>query len=226
MARVGLSGFSEAVNSAAVTGTCVKQTTPTGETYVVNVATGEKVIPGSMRPDGTLRKPIKVRPGYTPVEERRTFRTRQQLSREEHAAHVGTSIPGLTPVESGGPPKSMGSSKPRNRKKNGAGGGGPSPSKPTKAAEATEALADQLKEKLAVSKGEGEAAKASDPSKRLRNVKKKLNEIHELETKVAEGVPATTEQLENHNTCYDCGYDFDGKCLSLLLLVEWKESKE
>ncbi|KAL8446067.1 hypothetical protein Emed_005246 [Eimeria media] len=200
MARAGLSGFSEAVDAASVTGSCVKQTTPTGETYVVNVATGEKVIPGSMRPDGTLRKPIKVRPGYIPMEERRTFRTRQQLSREEHAAHVGTSIPGLTPVESGGPKSSSSSSssssKPRNRKKSGGGSGAPSPSKPTKAAaDETEALADLVKEKLVINK-EAEPAKASDPSKRLRNVRKKLNEIKDLEQKVAEGVPATPEQLE------------------------------
>ncbi|KAL8433669.1 hypothetical protein ACSSS7_003738 [Eimeria intestinalis] len=194
MARAGASGFSEAVDSAAITGNCVKQTTPTGETYVVNVATGEKVIPGSVRPDGTLRKPIKIRPGYTPIEERRTFRTRQQLSREEHASHVGTSIPGLTPVENVGP-KSSGSSKSRNKKKIDGGGGAPSPIKTTKAADDTDVLADQLKEKLAVSK-EAEPAKASDPSKRLRNIRKKLNEIKELEQKVAEGVPATPEQLE------------------------------
>ncbi|KAL8455978.1 hypothetical protein Emag_000221 [Eimeria magna] len=165
MARASASGFNEAVDTAAVTGSCVKQTTPTGETYVVNVATGEKMIPGSMRPDGTLRKPIKVRPGYIPMEERRAFRTRQQLSRDEHAAHVGTSIPGLTPVEGEGQ-KSSGSSKPRNRKKSGGGAGAPpSPSKPAKAADETEALADLVKEKLEISE-EAEPAKVPDASKR------------------------------------------------------------
>lgn len=61
-------GFSELVEDGSdVTGTCVKQTTVTGETYLLNVATGEKVIPGSLRPDGTMRKSIKVRAGYTPA---------------------------------------------------------------------------------------------------------------------------------------------------------------
>ncbi|KAL8432211.1 hypothetical protein Efla_005107 [Eimeria flavescens] len=190
-AAASASGFNELVEAEVVTGSCVKQTTATGETYLLNVATGEKVIPGSLRPDGTMRKPIKVRPGYIPVEERRTFRTRQQLSREEHRANVGSSIPGLLPVEEENSARSSSSSKQKKKKKAGA-AAAKSPKlqqqqQQQQQQQDEEALAAQLQEKLTV---------GVDPSKRLRNLKKKLSEIAELEKKVAEGATATPEQLE------------------------------
>lgn len=190
------SGFSEIVDTAGVVGTCIKQTTVTGETYVVNVATGEKVIPGSLRPDGTMRKPIKVRAGYTPVEERRAFRTRHQLSRDEHRAHVGSSIPGLTPVEDAGQAAS-GNSKPRKKK----------PSSDTSSSSGHEKQGQNTRNKgdedklckqlgnLSIGK-DTEQARAADPNKRLRNIRKKINEIIDLEKKVASGEKATPEQLE------------------------------
>lgn len=190
------SGFSEMVETAGVTGTCIKQTTITGETYVVNVATGEKVIPGSQRPDGTMRKPIKVRPGYTPVEERRAFRTRQQLSRDEHRANVGSSIPGLTPEEQPAS-KASTNSKPQ-KKKQGGDARSPTPQAQQPAHRTAADLGDKLcgqVEKLSIRENT-EQPKAVDPCKRLRNIRKKINEIIELEKKVLEGETLTPEQLE------------------------------
>lgn len=45
----------------------VEERTDMGERYLVDVTTGEKVIAGSRRPDGSYRKEIRVRPGYTPM---------------------------------------------------------------------------------------------------------------------------------------------------------------
>jgi len=44
---------------------------------VVTMAeSGERIIPGSRRPDGTLRKDIRVRPGYVPIEEQEVYVSR------------------------------------------------------------------------------------------------------------------------------------------------------
>jgi partner of Y14 and mago protein len=37
--------------------------------------TGERVIPGSRRPDGTVRKERRVRAGYTPQEEQQVYKS-------------------------------------------------------------------------------------------------------------------------------------------------------
>merc|ERR1711998_539837 len=41
-----------------------------------------KVIEGTMRPDGTMRKAVKIRPGYTPPDEVQKFATRGSKFRE------------------------------------------------------------------------------------------------------------------------------------------------
>lgn len=186
-------GFSELVEEGSdVTGTCVKQTTVSGETYLLNVATGEKVIPGSQRPDGTMRKPIKVRAGYTPAEERKAFRTRQQLSREQHEASAGSGIPGLTAVDdsrensSTSTSNNTSSSKPRKKKQE---------HKPSVADKRAEDKLCKQMEGLEV-REHTDQQKATDPTKRLRNVRKKINEIIELEKRVAAGEKLTPEQKD------------------------------
>ncbi|PHJ19397.1 mago binding protein [Cystoisospora suis] len=60
--------FSDACESSGSGGSMrVEERTDMGERYLVDVATGEKVIAGSRRPDGSYRKEIRVRPGYTPM---------------------------------------------------------------------------------------------------------------------------------------------------------------
>eukprot|EP01054_Gregarina_sp_Poly1_P002010 Gregarina_sp_Poly_1__2009@NODE_1527_length_3924_cov_82_479907_g1010_i0_p4_GENE_NODE_1527_length_3924_cov_82_479907_g1010_i0NODE_1527_length_3924_cov_82_479907_g1010_i0_p4_ORF_typecomplete_len197_score31_59Magobind/PF09282_10/2_6e13_NODE_1527_length_3924_cov_82_479907_g1010_i04721062 len=60
-----------------------------GETYIINEK-GEKLIAASRRADGSIRKPIKVRPGFMPLEERERFVSRGSAIRrgiEHSAAH-------------------------------------------------------------------------------------------------------------------------------------------
>ncbi|GAA6064152.1 hypothetical protein JCM10212_000225 [Sporobolomyces blumeae] len=59
-------------------------------------ADGQRVIASSRRPDGTYRKEIKVRPGYTPQEDVALFRTSKQAELDHHRATKG-SVPGLRP---------------------------------------------------------------------------------------------------------------------------------
>jgi len=56
----------------------------------------ERVIPESHRPDGTLRKQIKIRPGFTPQEDVRKFRGTKQAQMDSIALPKGHII-GWTP---------------------------------------------------------------------------------------------------------------------------------
>ncbi|KAI0346757.1 hypothetical protein BDW22DRAFT_1366747, partial [Trametopsis cervina] len=55
----------------------------------VNPRTLERVIPESRRPDGTVRKEIKIRPGYTPQEDVSRFRGTRQKQMEATALPKG-----------------------------------------------------------------------------------------------------------------------------------------
>ncbi|KIM46258.1 hypothetical protein M413DRAFT_441339 [Hebeloma cylindrosporum] len=56
----------------------------------------ERVIPESKRPDGTFRKQIKIRPGFTPQEDVRRFRGTKQAQMDTNALPKGHVI-GWTP---------------------------------------------------------------------------------------------------------------------------------
>lgn len=55
----------------------------------VDPHTLERVIPESRRPDGTIRKQIKIRPGFTPQEDVRRFRGTKQAQMDVNALPKG-----------------------------------------------------------------------------------------------------------------------------------------
>jgi len=55
----------------------------------VDPRTLERVIPESKRPDGTLRKQIKIRPGFTPQEDVRRFRGTKQAQMDANTLPKG-----------------------------------------------------------------------------------------------------------------------------------------
>jgi len=63
------------------------ETTPSG--IAVDPSTLERVIPESQRPDGTRRKEIKIRPGFTPQEDVRKFRGTKQQEMDARALPKG-----------------------------------------------------------------------------------------------------------------------------------------
>ncbi|KAI0723402.1 hypothetical protein C8Q76DRAFT_722735 [Earliella scabrosa] len=62
----------------------------------VDPRTLERVIPESKRPDGSMRKQIKIRPGYTPQEDVRRFRGTRQAQMDANSLPKGHII-GWTP---------------------------------------------------------------------------------------------------------------------------------
>ncbi|KAH9938384.1 uncharacterized protein B0H18DRAFT_949747 [Fomitopsis serialis] len=70
----------------------------------VDPRTLERVIPESRRPDGSVRKQIKIRPGFTPQEDVRRFRGSRQQQLDATALPKGHVI-GWTPPPTSSAPK-------------------------------------------------------------------------------------------------------------------------
>jgi len=71
------------------------ESTPSG--IAVDPKTLERVIPESKRPDGSTRKEIKIRPGFTPTEDVRKFRGTKQQEMDARALPKGHIIGWVPP---------------------------------------------------------------------------------------------------------------------------------
>ncbi|KAF4602168.1 hypothetical protein EYR40_005372 [Pleurotus pulmonarius] len=67
----------------------------------VDPYTLDRVIPESRRPDGTVRKQLKIRPGFTPQEDVRRFRGSRQAEMDARALPKGHIIGWVPPTNSG-----------------------------------------------------------------------------------------------------------------------------
>ncbi|KAF8195971.1 hypothetical protein K438DRAFT_2017193 [Mycena galopus ATCC 62051] len=86
----------------------------------VDPQTLDRVIPESRRPDGTVRKQIKIRPGFTPQEDVRRFRGTKQAQLDANALPKGHIIgwaPPPTSQASGSTAKPMSKSAKKNAKR-------------------------------------------------------------------------------------------------------------
>ncbi|GAU43300.1 hypothetical protein TSUD_389990 [Trifolium subterraneum] len=59
------------------------------------VKQGERILAPTRRPDGTLRKPVRIRAGYVPQDEVAIYQPKPALMRKEMASHIGP--PGYDP---------------------------------------------------------------------------------------------------------------------------------
>ncbi|CDO74065.1 hypothetical protein BN946_scf185043.g115 [Trametes cinnabarina] len=82
----------------------VPETTPSG--IAVDPRTLERVIPESRRPDGSVRKQLKVRPGFTPQEDIRRFRGTRQAQMDANSLPKGHIIGWAPPPQTAVPPAS------------------------------------------------------------------------------------------------------------------------
>jgi len=134
-------------------------------------------LPGSRRPDGSVRKEVRVKKDYVPPEEQATY------DRFKDTTHKG-----VLGAETG----DEATKKPRNKsKKKKEGGGDDGPPAPQLVDEAPQHVAP-----TAIFEAEAPAAApGSEVEKKLKNLRKRLRAIEELEAKQAEGNSLNPDQL-------------------------------
>ncbi|XP_054288670.1 partner of Y14 and mago-like [Macrosteles quadrilineatus] len=190
----------------------------------VEVTDQGSFIPASQRPDGSWRKPRRVKEGYVPQEEVPLYESKGKQwannqnrqypvgldpaiikAREEAkaaAAKIKSPIPGLV-IENDGKKK---------KKKKKTGENDTSEHVPEKSTNITTKSSDPSDEWKTVPSKSAKASKsepvaqnavpaAADPAKRLKNLKKKLREIETIEAKISAGEikKPDKDQLEKVN---------------------------
>mmetsp|Transcript_40860 Transcript_40860/g.102234 ORF Transcript_40860/g.102234 Transcript_40860/m.102234 type:complete len:180 (+) Transcript_40860:74-613(+) len=135
-------------------------------------------IPGSMRPDGTMRAPIKVKKGYVPQDEVQKFATKGSQFRD---SQIPGFVPGMDPSEVPGKkeaPKSKNQRRNENRKKRKEEGGDDEGVEQAGAAMAAVKVAEEAPPPAA------DADPKDALNKKIRNLKKKVRQSDELQEKV------------------------------------------
>jgi partner of Y14 and mago len=214
-----------------------RPSTPLSNSGIQTLSTGDSIIPSSVRPDGSTRKEIKVRPGYRPPEDQEKYRNRIVEARSK----IGKGgIPGAEPART---LVTAGEEKNKNAKRREA-----AARKKAAATSATEQIrsgdaelkeltngvqkmqleeseTDKLKQdwrdpsKLAGNKAaEEEADEAAEKEKKARNLKKKLRQARDLKEKKEGGGELLPEQLAKVTKIQELireldklGYDADGE---------------
>jgi partner of Y14 and mago protein len=151
---------------------------------IVETNSGERHIPSSVRPDGTKRKEIKIRPGYKPPEDVEVYKNRTAAAfTSRHPAGI-PGAEGLKDDKEGSATSSNKNAKRREARKK---------------AKAVEDAEGKSKEGADNDKQEDNVEEVVDPQvereKKARNLKKKLKQAKDLKEKKEGGAALLPEQF-------------------------------
>jgi partner of Y14 and mago protein len=157
---------------------------PSNAGIVTDAASGERIIPESVRADGSKRKAIKVRPGYRPPEDVEVYKNR---TAESFRTRGKGGIPGAEglkeeQIDQGSAASNKNAKRREARKKAKATGEGDSGEKQSTPAPAEPPTAEEV---------DPEAEK----EKKARNLKKKLKQARDLKNKKETGEALLPEQI-------------------------------
>lgn len=173
------------------------ETTPVSRAGIATTATGERHIPSSVRADGTLRKEIRVRPGYRPPEDVELYKNR---TAEGFRNRGKAGVPGAEGLKTDDDSSKLTAAANKNAKRREA--------RKKAAAASSDGKTDQ--EKLAEVKVTGEKDKAQEPvvepekpkdpeaekEKEAKKLMKKLRQARDLKDKKEKGDKLLPEQFE------------------------------
>jgi partner of Y14 and mago len=224
-----------------------RPSTPISTSGIQTLPTGHSIIPSSLRPDGSTRKEIKVRPGYRPPEDQEKYRNRNVEAR----TNIGKGgIPGAEEAATSVKPVDEKNKNAKRREAarkkaaaNAAAGENQTPdagvkdlANGLKETQLEPSETDKLKQgwrdptKLATNKDADEAA---EKEKKARNLKKKLRQARELKEKKEGGSELLPEQLAKVTKIQELirdldklGYDADGQPKASVNGAEERVGKE
>ncbi|RMZ75082.1 hypothetical protein DV737_g5481, partial [Chaetothyriales sp. CBS 132003] len=162
-------------------------------------ADGSSFIPASKRPDGSLRKEIKVRPGFKPTEDIAAYKTPTAAARSQLSATVPGSELASTPPKSDVTSKNAKRREAARKRAAAAAAQDNDPETP----ETTAPVSDIHKLKGAAHhhfdalEEQTDTADAADAEKqkKIRNALKKLKAVRDLKAKAAAGEKMSPDQL-------------------------------
>ncbi|KAF3902690.1 hypothetical protein AA313_de0200902 [Arthrobotrys entomopaga] len=178
-----------------------QQTTTSG---IQTLASGSRVIPSSVRADGSTRPERRVKPGFTPAEDIAKYQNR---TAEAWRTRGTGGVPGATEVPGAGPSeKSTGGKKKRSRKKKNTGVGGDD-EKEDEGEEGGDGSVDNAKPAEAEQSAEQKpsddtaaatvaATVAADTEKKAKGLQKKIRQAQELKSRKDKGETLLPEQLD------------------------------
>jgi partner of Y14 and mago protein len=140
------------------------------------------IIPASRRPDGSLRKPIKVRPGFIPVEDQIKFASERQLGKEYLTPVLENFVAGSSQPRNQPEQIPISKAKKKNQKR-----------KEKRLQERFEDL--NLESTTPVVAQESAQITVQSIEKQKRAIAKKLRQIEELEEQQRQGKELAIEQL-------------------------------
>lgn len=186
----------------------------TSNSGIQKLSTGESVIPSSTRADGSVRKEIRVKPGYKPPEDVEVYKNR---TAEAWKNRGKGGVPGADPAEAKEPALKVAAAGAKNakrreaRKKASAGAGGPEVE--DEANGTTEGGKGSVDEDQEI-----EADPEAEKAKEARKLAKKLRQARELQDKKDKGEGLLPEQLskvikinELIRQLDGLGFDIDGE---------------
>ncbi|KAI4947414.1 hypothetical protein J4E91_006768 [Alternaria rosae] len=167
---------------------------------ITTSATGERHIPASVRPDGTLRKEIRVRPGYRPPEDVELYKNR---TAEGFRNRGKAGVPGAEAVKneespSISSPAANKNAKRREARKKAAAAAGDGKEEDGVSAEPkeTDTLAEVQKNETAKLEAEKVVDPEAEKEKEAKKLTKKLRQARELKDKKDKGDKLLPEQFE------------------------------
>ncbi|KAJ4312596.1 hypothetical protein N0V94_007368 [Neodidymelliopsis sp. IMI 364377] len=164
------------------------ESAPVSRAGIATSASGERHIPSSVRPDGSVRKEIRVRPGYRPPEDVELYKNR---TAEGFRNRGKAGVPGAEGLKKEEPPAKLSDAANKNAKR-----------REARKKAAAEKEGERPTEKIvpAESAAPAEPAKPVDPEaekeKEAKKLVKKLRQARDLKDKKDKGEGLLPEQFE------------------------------